>query len=94
MRRLLEVELHEISLVTFPMLTSAMVTAVKSIETIRDFETTLRDAGFSRTEAKAIAANGFKGLANHRDDDVQGMDDAAAKDIAEQLQKLKERFHV
>ena len=93
-RRLLEVELHEISLVTFPMLTSAMVTAVKSIETIRDFETTLRDAGFSRTEAKAIAANGFKGLANQRDVVEQGMSDETMTDIANHLQQLKEQFHV
>jgi ATP-dependent Clp protease protease subunit len=32
----------------------------KDIKTIRDFERFLRDAGFSRTEAEAIASGGFK----------------------------------
>lgn len=32
----------------------------KDIKTIRDFERFLRDAGFSRTEAEAIAAGGYK----------------------------------
>lgn len=66
-RGLDEIDLFEISLVTFPMLPEAQVTAVKSIKTIRDFERALRDAGFSQKEAKAIAAEGFKGLADHRD---------------------------
>lgn len=67
-RNLDAVELMEISLVTFPMNEHAMVTDVKSIKTIRDFERALRDAGFSQREAKAIAADGFNGLAAHRDD--------------------------
>ena len=66
-RSLDEVELLEISLVTFPMLPDAQVTAMKPIKTIRDFEKALRDAGFSQREAKAITADGFKGLADHRD---------------------------
>ena len=66
-RKLLEVDLMEISLVTFPMLPDALITDVKSIKTIRDFEKSLRDAGFSRTESKAIASNGFKGLSDLRD---------------------------
>lgn len=67
-RELTEVQLLEVSVVTFPMLPAAKVTDVKSIRTIREFERALRDAGFSQTEAKAIAADGFKGLAAHRDD--------------------------
>jgi HK97 family phage prohead protease len=90
-RRLTEVELFEISLVTFPMLPDAQITAVKSIRTIRDFEKALRDAGFSKTEAKAIAAKGFKGLADHRDDvEVAVSPDLDAyKAISEQLQTLR-----
>jgi HK97 family phage prohead protease len=61
-RRLKEIDLHEISLVTFPMLPDAKVTAIKSIETERDFERFLRDAGFSRKQAVAIALHGFKSL--------------------------------
>jgi HK97 family phage prohead protease len=68
-RRLVEVELHEISLVTFPMLPSAKITDVKAIGTERDFEKFLRDAGYSRKEATAIALHGFKAIDPQRDAD-------------------------
>jgi HK97 family phage prohead protease len=62
-RRLMDVDLWEISLVTFPMQTEARVTAFKTtgpITSLRAFETFLREAGgFSRSEAKGIAAHGF-----------------------------------
>ena len=63
-RTLKAVDLHEISLVTFPMLREATLTGHKSLSemTIREFEGVLRDAGFSRAEAKAVAARGFDGL--------------------------------
>lgn len=57
-----KVDLIEISLVTIPMLTQAKVTAVKNIldsglvPTVREFEGFLRDAGFSREKATAIAS--------------------------------------
>jgi ClpP class serine protease len=44
-------------------------TAPASIETIRDFEGLLRDAGFSNRRAKAIAVNGFKAKSEPRDED-------------------------
>lgn len=93
-RRLTEVDLFEISLVTFPMLPDARVTAVKSIRTIRDFEGALRDAGFSKREAKAIAADGFKGLADHRDDvEVEVKPDFSDhKALSEQLQSLARKL--
>lgn len=72
-RKLLDVDLFEVSLVTFPALDSARVSAVKSddIKTIRDFEAFLRDAGgFSNAAAKRIATQGFKAEADHRDDAV------------------------
>lgn len=76
-RRLVEVELFEVSLVTFPALEGARVGAVKAgarCTTIREFEGFLRDAGgFSHTAAKAIAAGGFKALAEPRDEAV-GLD--------------------
>ena len=53
-RVLKEIDLWEISLVTFPANPKALVDDVKSIQTIRDVEDTLRDAGFSRTEARAL----------------------------------------
>ena len=78
-RRLKEIDLHEISLVTFPMLPDAKVTAVKSIETERDFERFLRDAGFSRKQAVAIALHGFKSLKTEARD---------APDVSELVEKI------
>lgn len=93
-RKLTEVDLFEISLVTFPMLPDAKVTAVKSIKTIRDFERALRDAGFSQNEAKAVAAEGFKGFADHRDDVKAEPDtEAALADLLSHVRQLKEKFH-
>lgn len=65
-RRLIEVDLWEISVVTFPMLPAARVSAVKrgTRPTTREFERWLmRDAGFSRMEARTIVDRGFKALA-------------------------------
>ena len=92
-RKLMEVELHEVSLVTFPMLPDAVITDVKSIKTIREFEKALRDAGFSLTEAKAIAADGFAGLSTHRDDVVE-LDPEVMNDLKSQLAQLQEKFNV
>jgi HK97 family phage prohead protease len=93
-RKLTEVDLYEISLVTFPMLPDAKVTAVKSIKTIREFEKALRDAGFSQNEAKAIAANGFKGLAAHRDDVKAEPDTESFAAFISEIGRLKENFNV
>jgi len=93
-RKLTEVDLYEISLVTFPMLPDAKVTAVKSIKTIREFERALRDAGFSQTEAKAIAADGFKGLAAHRDDAKAEPDTESLSAFISEIGRLKETFNV
>lgn len=53
-RLLKEVDLWEISLVTFPANTEARVGDVKDLNTLRDIEGFLRDAGCSRNEAKSI----------------------------------------
>lgn len=55
-RLLKEVDLWEISLVTFPANTEARVGDVKDLNTLRDIEGFLRDAGCSRNEAKGIIA--------------------------------------
>ncbi len=79
-RTLKAVELLEVSLVTFPANGKARVESVKGageIGTIREFEDFLRDAGgYSRAEAKAIAARGFR-AADHRDDGA-GLDAVVA----------------
>ena len=67
-RRLFELKLYEVSLVTFPACDSARVTDVKSIlangdlPSLPEFENFLCEAGFSRTQAKAIAGQGLTKL--------------------------------
>lgn len=84
-RKLMEVDLFEISLVTFPMLPDAKVTNVKSITTERDFERFLRDAGYSRKDAVAITLHGFKALLRQRD---AGEDEAVTGELDALLSKL------
>ncbi len=70
-RRILqEVELVEVSLVTFPANPKARIGSVKSGDglTVRDAERALREAGFSSNEAKAILAKGFTAI-DHREGD-------------------------
>ena len=69
-RCLKEVDLWEVSLVTFPMQSEARISSFKQcpVHTPREYEAFLRDAGgFSRMEAKALTANGFDGLLSQRD---------------------------
>jgi len=65
-----QINLWETSVVTFPANPDAQVTEVRSalaqgiFPTIRDFEQFLmRDAGFSRSQARTIINNGYKSLA-------------------------------
>lgn len=55
-----ETELWEVSLVTWGANPDALITSVKSIESPKEFERFLRDAGFSRKEALRITSHGFK----------------------------------
>ena len=59
-----DVELWEVSVVTFPANEAATVTSVKSAFTQRDLESELRSIGLSRTAAKALLARGFQGYAD------------------------------
>lgn len=75
-RRLHEVELIEISLVTFPANGKARVTSVKSGDfTEREFERLMQDAGLSRSEARVVINHGFKSLLSMQD---AGSDELAA----------------
>lgn len=60
-RLISDLDLFEVSLVTFPANEAALVTSVKSDtpSTIREFEKFLRDNGFSRSKAKSVALHGF-----------------------------------
>lgn len=75
-RTLKKIDLVELSVVTFPANGAARVASVKAgdIATIRDFEDFLRDVGgFSHSQAKAIAARGFK-ASDPRDEDAAELD--------------------
>ena len=83
-RRISQIELWEISIVTFPMAPEARISAVKSrpfathTPTPREFEHWLmRDAGLSRSEARALIGQGLKGLLAKRDAGRDPRDDAA-----------------
>lgn len=76
-----KVDLYEVSLVTFPANDAARVQGVKAIagiESIRDAEQYLRDAGMSRKEAVAFIAR-VKGFSQSESDE------GAIKQLAETL---------
>jgi hypothetical protein len=69
-RRILEADLWEISVVTFPMLPGARVDRVKaqSLPTKREFERWLtRDAGLTRGQALTVLTKGYAELLRERD---------------------------
>jgi hypothetical protein len=82
-RRILDLELWEISIVTFPMMPGARVHGVKcspfggKVPTERQFERWLvRDAGFTRSEARSLMRSGLSGLKSLRDAGKDASDDA------------------
>lgn len=82
-RKLLDLDLFEISPTPFPMNPKALTTGIKSLKsegrlgTKREFEQFLRDAGLSANEAKAFLAAGYAGL-GRRDDDSESDEIKAA----------------
>jgi HK97 family phage prohead protease len=71
-RRVLhEIDLMEISPVTFPANGKARVTGVKSVGggllTEREFEQLLQDAGLSRSESRVVVTQGYKSLLTMQD---------------------------
>lgn len=61
-RRLVELDLHEISVVSLPMNPAAQVTGVKSLSLASEIEQLIRARGFPRSQAKAAAHVAFKAL--------------------------------
>lgn len=65
---LLEIDLWEVSLVTFPANEAATISSVKtalaagSLPSLSEFEQFLRDAGFSKSQSTAIASHGLRQL--------------------------------
>jgi HK97 family phage prohead protease len=85
-RRLHELDLVEVSLVTMPANPKARIGSVKSDDGlgIRDAEKALREAGFSANEAKAILAKGFAAIGHREGDDCDParLNDAVGRAIA------------
>lgn len=63
---LLKLDLREVSVVTFPANTDSLVDSVKfqkdNLPTLPEFEKHLRDVGFSKSQATAIAGHGLRSL--------------------------------
>lgn len=88
LRKLTALDLWEVSLVTFPSNRSARLTGVKSAPHLvsrEHLETFLRDAGLSKSAARAVTAAGWAGLQKP---------DAAARELLTEIRafnsKLKE----
>lgn len=88
LRVLTDVELMEISMVTFPANDHARVMRVKSklnageTPDVRECEAVLREAGFSRKQAKSLLAVGHKGLLAPDSQSLPLCDARAESDIA------------
>lgn len=82
-RTLTELDLREISVVTFPANEQAQVDNVKTavaqmlkagqLPSVRDFEDFLREAGFSKTQAAVIAGHGLGKLHRGEPDSTKGV---------------------
>ena len=91
-RELLKLNLGEVSIVTFPANPETRIEAVKSrldageLPTLPEFEKFLREAGFSKSQATAIAGHGLRKL----------LSDSApeAKSIQNALNILKGTYYV
>ena len=78
-RQIVEAELWEVSLVTFPMNEMTRIDAVKAVDlTERDFQRLLtRDAGLSRSIAERLMAGGYDAIKAMRDAGDESEDLAA-----------------
>lgn len=85
-RLLHELEIWEVSMVTFPMLSSARIDAIKAGEmTEREFERRLtREAGFTRSVARALMGGGLNA--------VKAMQDAGADGLSELVQFMRQNY--
>ncbi len=92
-RHIVEADLWEVSIVTFPMLPGARVEAVKAARTlpsVREFERWLtRDAKLTRGEARAVIARGYSSLVGR--DAEPGSPEALAGKIREATRMLTKR---
>lgn len=87
-RDLLELDLLEVSVVTFPANREATADAIKALQSKADLVDMLREGGLSKTAAQAVAAGGWKALSKATDIDGDAASNFAAQiDRATQLLK-------
>lgn len=93
-RHIIEADLWEISVVTFPMQPLARIGKVKSatLPTIREFERWLtRDAGLSRQAARIVIAKGFATLAQKFTPEEQ--QDAFSNNAQSMAERFRQAAH-
>ncbi|ELT4632940.1 HK97 family phage prohead protease [Acinetobacter baumannii] len=89
-RELVEVDLSEISIVTQPANERSLITSVKSklddgeLPTLPEFEKFLRESGFSKNQATAIASKGLRSLLSESEEEIK-----EAKSISNALSILQ-----
>ena len=89
-RELVEVDLSEISIVTQPANERSLITSVKSklddgeLPTLPEFEKFLRESGFSKNQATAIASKGLRSLLSESEEEIK-----EAKSISNALNILQ-----
>ena len=93
-RELIEVDLWEISVVTFPLHPGARISSVKGHAlTEREFERWLtQDAGLSRREARLVIGQGFKALKAERDAAAGAHREGASAALIASLAAARLRF--
>lgn len=95
-RTIREVKLWEGSIVTFPMNPKAQLLTVKDAkglpQTPREFEAFLREAGWSRTEAKRLVSQGFPKNAAADDDPEDVERDAPDAEVVSRLKQISENL--
>lgn len=97
-----DIDLMEVSLVTFPANEQAAITGVKADlpQTEREFEKLLRDLGFSKAASRGITKSGFNGRDAQEQDgqpigrDAQAIGADVLKGIADLTQLLRSFTHV
>lgn len=85
-----EIELFEISLVTKAMNPKALISSFKSLESLSDVEKSLKERGFSNTEAKTLISK-IKEFSNQRDaEEIKSLRDAEQKaQLLAEISKLR-----
>ena len=94
-RHILAMDLLEVSFVTFPMNKDAQVGSVKKLDSIREVENILHEAGVPQNFARLVALYGYKEAKSRIDRrDVDGtITQEQINDLSHKLAALQEKFN-